>query len=250
MSDSFYFVHQALTGNGSITVRVTSLSERGAGCRTGALSGPWCRGRRPGSSSRPASRRASAYAAIMVTGSHGVRMQDDYTGDVAGPAVARGLAAADPVRLDRSPVTRPPTGPRWTRVGAVTLPGLPATVQGGLFTTSPQYTQTSLGVAAITGNPSQSTAVFDHAALTWPAAARGPGRRGRLVRRPRPAPRPGTPARAASSRSPGPVTSGPSPTGRRESARHPRRPWRGVHRADHPGGRPGRCSSPPSTAAG
>ena len=62
-------------------------------------------------------------------------------------------------------------GTRWTRVGAVTLPGLPATVQGGLFTTSPQWTQTSLGVAAITGDPSQSTAVFDHAALTWPAAA-------------------------------------------------------------------------------
>ena len=49
VSDSFYFVHQALAGNGAITVRVTSLTAR-CGRRTGVLSGPWCRGRRPGSS--------------------------------------------------------------------------------------------------------------------------------------------------------------------------------------------------------
>src|SRR5262249_32585621 len=41
------------------------------------------------------------------------------------------------------------------------------TIQGGLFVTSPQYSQTSLGVASITGSPSQSTAVFDHVDLTW-----------------------------------------------------------------------------------
>jgi hypothetical protein len=49
----------------------------------------------------------------------------------------------------------------------VTLPGLPATVQGGLFVASPQYSQASMGVAAISGSASQSTAVFGQAALTW-----------------------------------------------------------------------------------
>ena len=29
-------------------------------------------------------KQGSAYAAVMVTGAHGVRMQDDYTHDTAG----------------------------------------------------------------------------------------------------------------------------------------------------------------------
>ena len=95
----------------------------------------------------------SAYAAIMVTGSHGVRMQDDFTGDIAGPAGS----TAGWLRLTRSGSTvtgyASADGARWTRVGAVTLPGLPATVQGGLFTTSPQWTQTSLGVDGDHGQP-------------------------------------------------------------------------------------------------
>ena len=62
-----------------------------------------CRGPRPGSSSRRAPRQGSAYAAMMVTGSHGVRMQYDYTRDDAGlagavSAASPALAAADPLR--------------------------------------------------------------------------------------------------------------------------------------------------------
>ena len=110
----------------------------------------------------------AAYAAVMVTGGHGVRMQDDFTGDIAGPAVTAGW-----LRLARTGDTvtgyASPDGTAWTRVGAVTLPGLPATVQGGLFVTSPQYTQVALGVAQISGDPSQSTAAFSHVALGWPA---------------------------------------------------------------------------------
>ena len=34
-------------------------------------------------------RPGSAYAAMMVTGGHGVRMQYDYTGDIAGPGAGR-----------------------------------------------------------------------------------------------------------------------------------------------------------------
>ena len=35
---------------------------------------------------KASTRPGSAYAAMMVTGGHGVRMQYDYTGDMAGPA--------------------------------------------------------------------------------------------------------------------------------------------------------------------
>ena len=59
-------------------------------------------------------------------------------GDIAGPAMPAGwlrlVRAGDTVTGYASP-----DGTAWTRVGAVTLPGLPATVQGGLFATSPQY---------------------------------------------------------------------------------------------------------------
>ena len=52
---------------------------------------------------KASTRPGSAYAAMMVTGNHGVRMQDDYTHDTARPARHRlrglpALAAADPFR--------------------------------------------------------------------------------------------------------------------------------------------------------
>ena len=80
----------------------------------------------------------------MVTGGHGVRMQYDYTHDIAGIA-GRGLggsaalAAADPRRRHRSPATTRPTAATGRRIGAVHLAGLPATVQVGMFATSPDH---------------------------------------------------------------------------------------------------------------
>ena len=165
VSDSFYFVHQALTGNGSITARVTSLTSGEPTPSQGfqRFVVPWAKG---GIILKASPRQGSAYAAIMVTGSHGVRMQDDFTGDIAGPAMDDGW-----LRFTRNgPVITgyaSPDGVRWARVGAVTLPGLPITVQGGLFATSPQYSQTSLGVASVSGGLSQDTVTFDHVALTW-----------------------------------------------------------------------------------
>src|SRR5580658_6063609 len=67
VTDSFYFVHQPLAGNGSITVRVTSLS---AGPGPAGLQ-PWSKsGIIVAASTRP----GAAYAAMMVTAGHGVRM--------------------------------------------------------------------------------------------------------------------------------------------------------------------------------
>ena len=47
--------------------------------------------------------QGSAYAAVMVTGGHGVRMQYNFTGDIAGPADVGvpAVAAADPDRRHR-----------------------------------------------------------------------------------------------------------------------------------------------------
>ena len=126
---------------------------------------------------KASTRQGSAYAAMMVTGRHGVRMQYDYTGDT--PGLAGSVSAASPrwLRLTRSGDTLTgydsADGTRWTRVGTVTLAGLASTVQGGLFATSPQYAQTSMGLSSVYSGPSRATGVFDHLSLRggWPGGA-------------------------------------------------------------------------------
>ena len=180
VSDSFYFVRQPLSGNGSITVRVTSLTgliPSGNGPVLGTQSGlvPWAKA---GIIIKESTQPGSAYAAMLVTADHGVRMQDNFTGDTAGQSGA--VTASDPrwLRLTRSGDTitgyDSADGTHWTQVGTVALAGLPPTVQAGLFAASPAYqaiTRSLGGGENGTIAPSQDTAVFDHVSLsgTWPA---------------------------------------------------------------------------------
>jgi ABC-type transport system involved in multi-copper enzyme maturation permease subunit len=176
VSDGFYFVYQPLARNGSITVRVASLTgeipepAQGAAMRAGLV--PWAKA---GIIIKASTRPGSAYAATMVTGSHGVRMQYDFTQDL--PGLPGAVSAASPrwLRLTRSGDTitgyDSADGTHWAKVGTATLAGLPPAAQGGLFATSPQYLQTSLGEASISGGPSLATGVFDHVGLTWPGGA-------------------------------------------------------------------------------
>lgn len=179
VSDSFYFVRQPLTGDGSVTVRVTSLtgpagvvaSPDGNSYDSPGIQ-PWTKA---GVIIRQSLNTGSAYAAMMVTHDHGVRMQWNYTGDTAGLSGA--VSPGDPrwLRLTRSgdAITGYDSadGTHWTRVGTVTLPGLPATAQAGLFTASPDWVE-SAGHGSMRG-PTQATAVFDH--LTGWSAGRWTG---------------------------------------------------------------------------
>jgi len=186
VTDSFYFVRQPLAGNGSITVRVTSLtglySAHGAfasdqnptvGMTPGVQ--PWSKA---GIIVKASTRRGTAYAAMMVTGSHGVRMQWDFTHDVAGLTGKASVASPRWLRLTRSGDTitgyDSADGAHWTRVGTATLAGLPSTAQAGLFAASPQYsvTSASFGGSSSTGGPTLATAAFDQLSRqgTWPAA--------------------------------------------------------------------------------
>jgi hypothetical protein len=178
VTDSFYFVRQSLTGNGSITVRMTSFTGRyqpGAGAGgTGAKAVPglipWSKA---GIIIKASMKQGSAYAAMMLAGGHGARMQYDYTQDVAG--LPGNVSAAHPrwLRLTRSGdvVTGYDSadGTHWTRVGTADLAGLPSTVQAGLFAASPGYTRytTSFGGGQSgTGGPSVATGVFDHVSVS------------------------------------------------------------------------------------
>jgi ABC-type transport system involved in multi-copper enzyme maturation permease subunit len=99
----------------------------------------------------------------MATGAHGVRFQYDYTHDAAG--VAGGVAAGSRrwLRLVRSGDTLTAydsaDGHSWSRVGTVHLAGLPATVQMGLFVTSP---------TSSAGLPTLATGAFDRVSLQAP----------------------------------------------------------------------------------
>ncbi|WP_182876990.1 hypothetical protein [Microbispora sp. H10670] len=172
VSDKYYFVHQPLKGNGAVTARVSDLT--GQMRMPDAVPGvrnvkegvvPWAKA---GLLVRQSLKQGTPYAAVMLTGEHGVRMQYDYTHDVAG----------DPhdgprwLRLTRSGETvtgyESDDGRTWTEVGAATLTGLPETVEIGLFATSP-------GVLWKTAEAfAQATATFDQITLQ---GADGPWRR-------------------------------------------------------------------------
>src|SRR6202044_127409 len=88
-------------------------------------------------------RPGAAYAAVLVTGSHGVRMQDNYTGDRPGHPGLVTPASPRWLRLTRTGTTVTGydslNGTTWTKIAVVHLSGLPGTVQAGLFTTSPDH---------------------------------------------------------------------------------------------------------------
>jgi ABC-type transport system involved in multi-copper enzyme maturation permease subunit len=193
VTDSFYFLRQPLTGNGTITARVTALTgqhadinggpaQAGGGLVPGLV--PWAKA---GIIVKQNTHQGSAYAAMMATGSNGVRMQYNYTGDIAG--MPGSVSAAHPrwLRLTRSgdAITGYDStdGTHWTQVGTVQLSGLPSTVQIGLFATSPGYsvTQNSFGGSSNNGGPAQATGAFDHVSVTgtapgtWTGTAVGEG---------------------------------------------------------------------------
>lgn len=182
VTDSFTFAHQTLTGDGSITARLSSLTgllPQEPGDDQGSGNGP-AKAQASGAQGRPGlvpwakaglivkagTAQGASYAAVMLTGTNGVRMQHDYTHDVAGPAASaqspqwlRLTRAGDDVTGEASA-----DGATWTKVATVRPPALPSTVEAGMFVTSPQYaesTSVAFGITGAMGGPTQATGVFD-----------------------------------------------------------------------------------------
>ena len=103
--------------------------------------------------------QGSAYAAVMVTPSHGVRMQYNYTHDTAGFPGAVSASSPRWLRLTRTGdlVTGYDSldGANWAKIGTAQLTGLTDTVQAGLFVTSPVHYP-----GANHGSPRLATAAF------------------------------------------------------------------------------------------
>lgn len=174
VADNFWFLHRDLGSRGGITVRMTSM--------TGTITYPppnhdqivpglvpWAKA---GIIVKDGVRPGSRYAALMLTGRHGVRFQYDYRHDVAGSAGGVSAQAPRWLRLTRSGDTiigaESVDGARWRTVGAATLPGLPATVQVGLFAASPgdlTLRKVGLGGAIPESRFTQAVGVFDNVAV-------------------------------------------------------------------------------------
>ncbi|MEU0478996.1 hypothetical protein ABZ260_07395 [Streptosporangium sp. NPDC006013] len=176
VEDKFYFVHRTLAGNGSITARATSMTGQirkpdvTPGVRN-VVPGlvPWAKA---GVMVKQSTKQGSAYAALMITGAHGVRMQHNFTHDVAGRP--GGVSEDSPrwLRLTRSGDIltgyESTDGTDWAEVGTARLSGLPATVEIGLFATSPgdlTVTQGDLGGSVSAARFTEATAVFDRVDL-------------------------------------------------------------------------------------
>jgi ABC-type transport system involved in multi-copper enzyme maturation permease subunit len=181
VNDSYYLAAQPMAGDGSITVRVTSLTglitPAGPNGPSSTMSPglvPWAKA---GIIITGSTRPGSAYAAMTVTGSHGVRMQYDYTSDIAG--LPGSVSAASPrwLRLARSGdvVTGYDSadGRHWTEVGVAHLAGLAGTVRAGMFATSPLNFTPNFPTYAEPGgslSASLATGAFDDVHLRGGAA--------------------------------------------------------------------------------
>ncbi|MEU7892359.1 ABC transporter permease subunit [Nonomuraea sp. NPDC049152] len=176
VEDKFYFAHRPLAGDGSITVRVTSMTgqirlpDLNPGTRR-VVAGvvPWAKA---GIMVKESMKQGSAYAAVMVTGRHGVRMQHNFIHDTAGRP--GGVSKQSPrwLRLTRSGEEltgyESADGANWTEVGTAHLAGLPAAVQVGLFAASPgglTVTQGDFGGSSAASRFAEATAVFDKVSL-------------------------------------------------------------------------------------
>lgn len=166
--DNFYFAHQPLATDGSITARVSGLHGSARlpvppGFPSPPPTMPWAKA---GLIIKASTKPGAAYAAVMLTGGHGVRMQYDFTHDVAGTSAG----SAQWLRLTRTgdKVTgyESADGRQWTEVGTAVLPGLTGTAQAGLFVASPTF-QAAIGSGdSSLGIGTHAVASFGHIAIS------------------------------------------------------------------------------------
>jgi ABC-type transport system involved in multi-copper enzyme maturation permease subunit len=161
IADQFHFVHQPLAGDGTITARVVSEED----------TGPWARA---GIMVKDGVDSGQPYAAMMVTPGHGVRLQADFTTDVAGS----GSRTPRWLRLTRAGNTitgYEGDGSTWTPVGTVTMTALPPAAEVGLFVTSPSTKNRVIRHGSSTRSGPDwrlGTATFDNVSVAAASGAR------------------------------------------------------------------------------
>jgi ABC-type transport system involved in multi-copper enzyme maturation permease subunit len=156
-TDRFTFAHQPLTGDGTITARVPSQRDSQEWAKAGVIV-------------KASTAAGSPYAAIMVTPEHGVRLQANFTTDIAGTSGR----APRWLRLTRTGTTitgyESADGRTWRRDGTVTV-ALPQAAEVGMFVASPPEIKATkiAGGTTAHGFRTIGTATFDNVSVR-PAA--------------------------------------------------------------------------------
>ncbi len=155
--DVFHFVHQPLTGDGSVTAHVLTQQRTGPSARAGLMI-------------KEGTEQGAPYVSIAVTPDRGVQMQANFESDIAG------TASGAPVwlRLTRTGTSvtgyESADGATWREVGSVAVATLPPTAQVGLFVTSPS---TALRIVRQGGNTETSSA-FEPSTATFDSVSVAP----------------------------------------------------------------------------
>lgn len=163
VEDDFQFVHQPMTGDGTVTVRVTSQTGVD-GSGNPADPQPWAKA---GVIIKESTVAGTGYAAVLATPEHGIRLQSNFGTDIAGSD----SEAPRWLRLTRDGSTitglESADGHTWDEIGSVTLDDLSSTVEVGFFVASPPEVSverraggTSVGAEGTTG-----VATFDNVSL-------------------------------------------------------------------------------------
>lgn len=182
VSDTFYFVHQPVTGDTTLTVRIASLTpprdERVARMGSDQMtkledSSPFSQPA-AGIMIKDGTQRGSSYASVMLTAAQGVHMQWDFDADRKGSA----STGTRWLRLVRSGTTitgyESADGAAWQKIGTATPKNLPSTVEIGFYVSSPNavYTSRGGGGSSVGERPTSARAAFDNVQLgsgggTW-----------------------------------------------------------------------------------
>jgi len=181
VADSFYFVHQQVTGDATLTVRVASLRPEPEQRAVRVGSEQMTRLADPSPFAQPAAgimikdgtRPGSSYASVMLTAAQGVHMQWDFDGDVQGSA----SSGTRWLRLVRSGPTitgyESVDGLAWQQIGVATPTSLPSTVEIGFYVSSPAavYLSRGGGGSSVGEMLTRAQAMFDNVQLgsggTW-----------------------------------------------------------------------------------
>jgi hypothetical protein len=183
VSDSFYFVHQPVTGDTTLTVRVASLPPERNQREVEIGSDRMTKVEDPSPFAQPAAgimvkdgtRRGASYASVMLTAAMGVRMQWDFDADREGSA----STGARWLRLVRSGNTvtgyESADGASWQKIATATPASLPSTVEIGLYVSSPDavYTTRGGGSSSAGMQSTHAGATFDNVQLASSGAWKG-----------------------------------------------------------------------------
>jgi ABC-type transport system involved in multi-copper enzyme maturation permease subunit len=177
VSDEFGFVHQPVTGDTSITVHVSapgtptdSHESRGSGATGTQVAATAWTDDAAGVAMKDGVESGSSYVSLALTAENGVRMQSDFSHDVAGSS----STGARWLRLTREGRTvtgfESADGVTWQKVATMT-PDLPDTAEVGLMVSSaPQiFLQRGMGGSSLGAHGATADATFDHVTLDPPA---------------------------------------------------------------------------------